>query len=287
MRTYLAVVTEGSFTGGAERLGISKALTSKYIGQLEEHLGVRLLNRTTRRLNITEVGQVYYQRCQQLLDDIDELEAVVQEQQDAPRGRLKVSAPINFGERDLTYAVAEYLKSQPNMSVELVLADRFVNLIEEGFDLAVRIGQLADSSLIARRLASMRVVVCTSPEYFKHSYKPIHPKDLSSHNCVIDLNMQNPEQWSFKEKDKPLQVKVNGRFHVNSAMAVREMLLTGQGIGLCPMHVVEADIRSGQLQILFQEYEALEIGIFAVYPHSRHLAAKVRTFVDFLVEHFS
>ncbi|WP_455197957.1 LysR family transcriptional regulator, partial [Kaarinaea lacus] len=195
MRTYIAVVSAGSFTGGAERLGISKALASKYIGQLEDHLGVRLLNRTTRRLNLTEVGQGYFQRCQQLLDELDELEASVLEQQDAPRGKLKVAAPSNFGEKNLARAVAEYLKTQPNMSIELVLADRFVNLVEEGFDLAVRIGELADSSLIARRLASMRMVVCAAPEYLKKNNIPADPQELAMHNCLIDTNMRDPDQW--------------------------------------------------------------------------------------------
>lgn len=287
MRTYVAVVTAGSFTGAAERLGISKALTSKYVGQLEDHLGVRLLNRTTRRLNVTEVGQAYYQRCQQLLDDMDELEAAVREQQDAPQGRLKVAAPSSFGEMYLTRAVADYLKEWPNVTVELVLADRFVNLVEEGFDLAVRIGQLADSNLIARRLAPMRIVVCASPEHLDRDGIPAHPKELMSRNCVIDTNIKDPEQWPFKEQGRNFRVKVNGRFHANSAMAVREMLLAGEGIGVCPMYIVEEDVRVGQLQVVLQEYEAIELGIFAVYPHSRHLAAKVRTFVDFLVQHFA
>lgn len=287
MRTYVAVVSSGSFTGAAERLGISKALTSKYVGQLEDHLGVRLLNRTTRRLNVTEIGQAYYLRCRQLLDDMAELEAAVREQQEAPRGRLKVAAPTSFGETHLTRAVADYLQEWPNVTVELVLADRFINLVEEGFDLAVRIGRLADSTLIARRLAPMRIAACASPEYLDREGVPAHPTELVSRNCVIDTNIQDPEHWVFKEKDDDFRVKVNGRFHANSAMAVREMLLAGEGIGVCPMYIVEEDVRAGRLQIVLQEYEALELGVFAVYPHSRHLAAKVRTFGDFLVQHFS
>jgi DNA-binding transcriptional LysR family regulator len=235
---------------------------------------------------VTEVGQAYYQRCRTLLDDMDELEAAVREQQEAPRGRLKVAAPTSFGEMFLTRAVADYLKEQPNVTVELVLADRFVNIVDEGFDLAVRIGQLADSSLIARRLAPMRVAVCASPERLKRAGVPAHPKDLVSHTCIIDTNIHDPEQWPFKELGRSFRVKVNGRFYVNSAMAVREMLLADGGIGLCPMYIVEEDVRSGRLQVVLQEYEALEHGVFAVYPHSRHLAAKVRTFVEFLVQHF-
>jgi DNA-binding transcriptional LysR family regulator len=287
MRIYATVVAAGSFTGAAERLGISKALTSKYIGQLEEHLGVRLLNRTTRRLNVTEVGQAYYQRCRQLLDDMDELEAAVRQQQQAPQGRLLVAAPSTFGEMYLTRAVAAFLAEQPGVSVELVLADRFVNIVDEGFDLAVRIGSLADSSLIARRLAPMRVALCASPDYLKSAGVPAHPRQLASLNCVIDTNIQDSEQWAFKEQGRSFRVKVTGRFRVNNALAVREMLLAGHGVGRCPLYVIEDDIRAGRLDVLLQEYEAIEFGIYAVYPHNRHLGAKVRTFVDFLVRRFS
>lgn len=286
MRTYAAVVAAGSFTGAAERLGISKALSSKYVGQLEEHLGARLLNRTTRRLNVTEVGQAYYQRCRQLLDDMEELEAAVRQQQEAPQGRLLITAPTTFGEMYLTRAVADYLKEQPGVSVELVLADRFINIVDEGFDLAVRIGQLADSSLIARRLAPMRVALCASPDYLKRAGVPAHPQELTSFHCVIDTNIQDPEQWTFKEQGRSFRVKVNGRFRVNNALAVREMMLAEQGIGFCPLFVIEEDILTGRLKVLFQEYEAAKYGIYAVYPHNRHLAAKVRTFVDFLVRRF-
>jgi DNA-binding transcriptional LysR family regulator len=287
MRTYAAVVAAGSFTGAAERLGLSRALTSKYVGQLEEHLGVRLLNGTTRRLNVTEVGQAYYQRCRQLLDDMDELEAAVRQQQEAPQGHLIVAAPTTFGEMYLTRAVADYLQVQPGVSVELVLADRFVNIVDEGFDLAVRIGKLADSSLISRRLAPARIALCASPDYLNSAGVPAHPRELEALHCVIDTNIQDPEQWPFQEQGQSFRVKVNGRFRVNNALAVREMLLAGQGIGLCPFYVIEEDVRAGRLQVMLQEYEAMDYGIYAVYPHNRHLAAKVRTFVDYLADHFA
>lgn len=286
MRTYAAVVVAGSFTKAGEHLGISTALASKYVGQLEEHLGVRLLNRTTRRLNVTEAGQAYYQRCRQLLDEIGELEAAVRQEQEVPQGRLVVTAPTTFGETHLTRAVTIYLQEHPKVDVELVLSDRFVDIVDEGFDLAVRIGQLADSSLIARRLAPARIVLCASPDYLGSSGIPASPKDLEVHQCVIDTNIRDPEQWLFSEKGKSFRVKVNGRFRVNNALAVREVLLAGQGIGLCPLYVVDEDIRAGRLQILLQEYEAMEYGIYAVYPHNRHLAAKVRTFVEFLADYF-
>lgn len=286
MRTYAAVVAAGSFTKAGEHLGISTALASKYVGQLEEHLGVRLLNRTTRRLNMTEVGSAYYQRCRQLLDEIGELEAAVRQQQEVPQGRLVVPAPTTLGETYLTRAVSIYLQEQPKVNVELVLSDRFVDIVDEGFDLAVRIGQLADSSLIARRLVPARIVLCASPNYLDSSGVPVSPKELEAHQCVIDTNIQDPGQWLFSDRGRSFRVKVNGRFRVNNALAVREALLAGQGIGLCPLYVVEEDIRVGRLKILLQEHESMEYGIYAVYPHNRHLAAKVRTFVDFLADYF-
>ena len=287
MRTYAAVVATGSFTAAADRLGISKALTSKYVGQLEDRLGVRLLNRTTRKLSVTEVGQVYYQRCGQLLEDFEELEAAIKDQQSAPQGNLVVAAPTTFGENQLTQAVADYLDEQPGVSVELVLADRFVNIVDEGFDLAVRIGKLPDSNLIARKLAPVRVVACASPDYLSRHGTPSHPNELESHVCVIDTNIPPPGHWPFEEEGQSFSVKVTGRFRANSAFSVRNTILADHGIGLCPNYIVDKDIREGRLKILLQEYEAFEFGIYAVYPHNRHLAAKVRTFINFLIQRFN
>lgn len=283
MKTYVAVVAVGSFTGAGKRLGISTALASKYLRQLEEHLGARLLNRTTRRLNTTEAGQAYYQRCRQILDDIDELEAAVRDQQAIPKGKLLVAAPTTLGESYLTRAVAEYLDEQPGVTVELVLSDRFVNIIDEGFDLAVRIGDLEDSSLIARRLAPARIVTCAAPAYLAREGTPEHPAVLASHSCIIDTNFRGGDNWPFQEAGRRFGVKVNGRLLANNALAVREALLAGQGIGLSPTFAVGEDVKAGRLKLILESYEVFDGGIYAVYPHNRHLAAKVRTFVDFLV----
>ncbi len=288
MRTFAAVVDTGSFTQAAERLGISKALTSKYVGQLESHLGVRLLQRTTRRLRVTEVGQAYYQRCRQLLDDLDELEAAARSEQATPQGRLRIAAPVLLGEGHLTRMVAAYLHEQPEVTVELVLADRYVDLIDEGFDLALRIGRLADSSLIARRLSPMHVVLCAAPEYLARAGTPTELVELAKHTCVIDTNIQDAEQWVLQRDgaEEAERVRVRGRFGANSAQAVREMLVAGGGIGLCPRYVVNADLRDGRLVQLLPDYRAQEYGIYVLYPHNRHLAAKVRSFVNFLLERF-
>ena len=286
MRTYAAIVTTGSFTAAAERLGISKALTSKYLGQLEEHLGVRLLNRTTRKLNMTEAGQAYYSRCRQLLDELDELEAAIRDQQEAPQGKLVISAPTTFGEARLTRAIAEYLDQHPRVVIELLLADRYVSLVDEGFDLAIRIGNLADSSLIARRLTSTPIILCAAPGYLAQAGTPQHPAELQSHHCIIDTNFDSPENWPFHVDGKRVSIKINGQFRVNNALAAREMALAGQGIALCPGYVLEKDLKAGRLTALLDHYNPLDYGIYAVYPHNRHLAAKVRSFVDFLIRHF-
>jgi DNA-binding transcriptional LysR family regulator len=286
MRTYAAVVSTGSFTAAAERLGISRALTSKYVGQLEDHLGVRLLNRTTRRLNVTEVGRAYFERCRQLVDEVDELESAVSDQQTAPRGRLLIAAPTTFGEMFLAQAVARYLDEYPEVSIELVLADRFVNLVDEGFDLAVRIGNLQDSSLIARRLASCRLVVCASHEYLRRIGTPAHPSDLERHCCIYDTNQGSGNSWPFRDIDHRFSVSVKGNLRVNGAVAVREAMLAGQGIGYSPAYAIGDELRTGKLKIILENYESDELGIYAVYPHNRHLATKVRSFIDFLITHF-
>lgn len=286
MKTYVAVVNAGSFTGAADRLDISKALTSKYVKQLEEHLGVRLLNRTTRRLSVTEVGEAYYQRCQQVLDDIEELELSASDEHTVPRGRLLVSAPTTFGEFYLARAVARYQEEYPEVSVELALSDRFVNIVDEGFDLAVRIGTLQDSSLIARRIAPSRVVVCAAPDYLARAGIPSHPRELESYSCVVDTNLRSVDKWTFQDGGNRITVKVNGRFRVNNAIAVREALLAGQGIGYVPTYAIGNELKSGKLKMILSDYEVSGGGIYAMYPHNRHLAAKVRTFVNFLVQRF-
>ena len=286
MKTYAAVVTTGSFTRAAERLDISKALASKYVRQLEEHLGVRLLNRTTRRMSVTEVGEAYYKRCKQVLDDIEELESATSDQQAAPRGTLLISAPATFGEFYLARAVARYQEEYPEVSVEMALSDRFVNIVDEGFDLAVRIGTLQDSSLIARRIAPSRVVVCASPGYLARKGVPHHPRELESHCCVVDTNLRSLDKWMFDEGGDVFAVKVKGRFRVNNAIAVREALLAGQGIGYVPTYAIGDELKNGKLEIILESFEGSGSGIYAVYPHNRHLASKVRTFVDFLVRRF-
>lgn len=287
MRTFAAVVTAGSFTAAADRLGTSTKLTSKYVRQLEERLGVQLLNRTTRSLALTEVGQAYFERCVHLLEEFDELEAAIQDRQSAPRGRLLVSASTAFGESYLTRAIAGFLSEQPDISIDLRLTDRFVNIVDEGFDLAIRIAKMDDSSLIARKIVPMHIILCASPEYLAEHSTPQQPGDLTRHNCIVDTNFKKGANWPFMIEGKMTTISVQGMFLVNSATSAREMALAGQGIALCPSHVIGDDLQSGHLISLLKNYDAFDPNLYAVYPHNRHLATKVRVFVDYLVKYFS
>ncbi len=286
MRTFVAIVDGGSFRVGAERLEMSTALASKYVSQLESRLGQRLLNRTTRSLSLTESGAVYLERCRQLVEDFDQLEAALSNQQQSPTGRLVVSAPLTFGEQHIAAAVSLFLARYPDVSVDLRLADRFVNLVDEGIDVAIRIAELRDSSLFARRLVPVEIVVCASPDYLEQHAAPEHPNDLQDHACVIDTNFRGGDLWPFKDNGEGLTIKVRGRIKVNSATATRELLLRGNGIGMIPGYAVAADLQAGRLVRLLDDFDAANLSLHAVYPHNRHLAAKVRAFIDFLADYF-
>ena len=282
MRSFAAVAAEGSFTAGGRRLGLSTKLVSKYVRQLEERLGVQLLNRTTRSVALTDVGRVYYERCLHLLDAFDEVEAAVQDRHSKPRGRIRMTAPTSFGEQHLTHLLAGFLQQEPEISIDLELTNRHVSLVEEGFDLGLRISSLADSSMIARKLAPMRVVVCAAPAYLERAGRPDHPAALVTHDCIIDTNFRVAPHWPFIVEDAPVSVTVSGRFHVNTPRATAEMAAAGLGVALCPLYAAQAYIDRGELEILFAEQEAIDFSIYAIYPHNRHLTARVRALVDYL-----
>lgn len=287
MRCFTSVVKARSFTKAAAQLGLSTNLASKYVRQLEERLGVRLLNRTTRSLALTEAGQAYFDRCIVVLEDFDQLEAAVQHRHQALKGHLLVSAPNSLGVEILMRGVTAFIQQQPDISIELRLSDRLVNIVDEGFDLAIRIGELSDSSLIARRLGSIPSFVCASPEYLAAHGTPQHPDDLGDHICLIDTNYQSGTHWPFVDQGQRVRVNVQGRIRVNSVVAIREAALRGGGIAWCPGFEVARDIKLGRLTPLLQPFLDQSLGIYALYPHNRHLAAKIRAFVDFMVVFFA
>ncbi len=286
MRVFAKVVEAGSFSGAARRLGISNALASKYIGQLENRLKARLLNRTTRKVSPTEVGRAYYDRCVDILERIGELEDAVQLQMGTPRGHLRIAGPRIIGEEVLADCVNDFLTKHDQITVDLVLEERLVDIVSEGFDLAVRIGKLEDSSLIARRIASYRYVLCASPAYLEKAGEPTQPKDLTTHICIINSVISRSNQWEFLIAGKRTSITVKPRARVNAARPIRNMVAAGHGIGLCLLPIVEADIAAGRMVRILQDFEAYDRSVYVIYPHSRHLAAKVRAFVDHAVDWF-
>ena len=282
MRAFAAVAAAGSFTGGAARLGLSTKLVSKYVGQLEERLGVRLFNRTTRSVGLTDVGQAYLDRCVGLLDELDDIEAAVQDRHTQLKGRIRMTAPTTYGECELTRSLAVFLRREPGVRIELHLTDRHVSLVEEGFDLGLRIATLADSSMVARKLASMRVVLCAAPDYLDRAGRPADPLALADHACIIDTNFRVAPNWPFIVGGERITVKVDGPFHVNTPHAACEMAVAGLGIALCPLYAAGPAIADGRLEVLFAEKEAFDFGVYALYPSNRHLTARVRALVDHL-----
>ena len=285
---FVQVVDSGSFTTAAERLKLSKSVVSKYVTRLENRLGARLLNRTTRRLSLTEIGRAFYTRSQRGLQELEEANAEVLRLQSAPRGTLRINTPMSFGILHIAPALADFLSRYPELSVEMNLDDRKVDLIEEGFDLAVRISDLPDSSLVARKLGPCRHVVCASPEYLQRHGTPQTPEDLREHNTITFRYQESPSEWRFlSPEERYVSVAVSGSIQMNNSLALRETLLQGGGITLTPTFVVGADIRAGRLQPLLPNYRTLELSIYIIYPQRQHLSPKVRAFVDFMVERIS
>jgi DNA-binding transcriptional LysR family regulator len=287
MRAFRSVADTGSFSAAGRALGRSKTVISKLVADLEAHLGTRLLNRTTRRVSLTEAGQVYHARCVQLLSDLEEMESTVRDAQSNPRGRLRVAGPQTFGELYLVPALHDFALCHPGISIELTLTDRFVDLVEERFDLGIRIADLADSSLVARRLGEMRLIACAAPSYLTAHGRPRAPQDLTAHDCIVDTNFRQPWLWPFDGGGRRTTVRVAGRFTVNSARAACELAVAGAGVVLAPNFVADPHLAAGRLEALLPEWTSGVRGIHAVYPHRRHLALRLRMLIDFLAGRFA
>jgi DNA-binding transcriptional LysR family regulator len=286
MRVYACVVDAGGFSAAARRLGLSKALASKYVGQLEQRLGVCLLNRTTRKLTPTEIGKAYYARCARIVGEVEDLEGSLHADHATPRGHLRIAGPRIFGEDALVGCVTAFLEKHAGVSVDLVLDERTVDIVAEGFDLAVRIGELADTRLIARRITSYRYALCASPEYLAGAGAPVTPEAVTGHACIVNSAISPTNHWLFMVEGKRRSVAVRPRIRVNCGRSVRDLALAGHGIGLCLLPTVQEDLAAGRLVRLLEPYEAYDRTVHAVYPHSRYIAGKVRAFVDHLVDHF-
>ena len=286
IRAFVAVAEARSFTQGARKLDVSGAQVSKLVARLENRLGARLLNRTTRDVSLTETGQAYLERSRDLLEEFDALEMSVRDQS-GPSGNLKVSAPVSFGKDQLTPALLDFASNCLAVSLDVHFSDRMVNLVEEGFDVAVRIGHLQDSSLVARRLAAVRMVTCASPAYLAGAGVPRTLEELGAHEAILDTNVRDATVWRFGRGAAVEDVRVHGRLRFNGADACVEAALRGFGILRTPAFAAAEELRAGRLEPILCNYEPEEIYVHAVYPHARHLAAKVRGFVDFLAQRYA
>jgi DNA-binding transcriptional LysR family regulator len=288
MQIFVRVAALGSLSAAARSLGISQTMATKHVGGIEERLGVKLLHRTTRRLTLTEAGRRYLESAERILAEVEEAEAAASAERVEVRGMLRVNAPLSFGFREVAPLMAEFSRLHPAVTVDLGLNDRFVDLIEEGWDVAVRIGRLRASTMIARRIAPCRLVVCGSPAYLQERGTPKTVADLTEHNCLgYTLSRAlGPDEWAFDAEGK-VKIPIKGNLRVNNGDALVAAAVAGQGLIYEPTFVVSEELRAGRLMALTLDYPPLELpGVFAVYPADRHPPAKVRAFVDFLAQRF-
>lgn len=287
IEAFVQVAETNSFSEAARRLRTSKSVISRQVSALETELGARLFHRTTRSLTLTEAGQGYFSRVGQILADLEEANLAVTQLQSAPRGTLRINAPMSFGFLHLAPALPDFMARYPEVELDVSMTDRFVDLVDEGFDLAVRIAALQDSSLIARRLAPIRLAVCASPDYLQRHGVPQLPQDLRAHACIVNSNIPSAGEWKFLGADgKPLSVKVESKIAINNGDALRVAALGGLGLTILPTFIVGRDLQAGTLVSVLSDYLAQPLGLHAVYHHARHLSPKVRAFVDFLAERF-
>jgi DNA-binding transcriptional LysR family regulator len=286
MQAFVAVVDAGSFVKAAEALNLSKAAVSRYIGELESRLGVRLLHRTTRKLSTTEDGEIFHTRCRELLAVVDEAEGEITAHAGEAAGQLKVNVPVTFGLLHLAPLWAEFMTRHPKVTLDVTLSDRVVDLVDEGYDLAVRIARLPSSSLISRKLTSTRMVLCASPTYLRDHGVPANPSEIASHAVMAYTLLSMGENWEFVGPQGSVSVRVAPRMRSNSGETCCAAALKHQGIVLQPAFLVDPHLRSGALVEVIPQYRSIELGVYAVYPTRKHVTAKVRLMIDFLVEAF-
>jgi len=287
MQAFCAVVDAGSFVKAAEVLGFSKPAVSRYVADLEARLGVRLLHRTTRRLSLTEEGSVFNARCRELLSGVEEAEAEISSRSGAARGLLRVNVPVTFGIQHLSPLWETFHELHPMVRLDVTLSDRVVDVVEEGYDLAIRIATLPSSSLISKRLASTRVVLCASPQYLESHGVPSHPSELADHQVISYSYWSGGDNWQFDGPDGTVSVTIKPWMHTNNGDTCRAIALAHQGVVLQPTFLIGDDLAAGRLVEILPEYRSIELGIYAVYPTRKHVAPKVRALVDFLAEQLS
>lgn len=283
IKVYVNVVETGSFTAASERMGISRATASQYVAQLEEHLGGRLLNRTTRHVSTTESGRIYFERCKDILDNLEEADDLVSGLSGIPKGTLRISVPSVFAERHVVPLISEFTRIYPEVKVELMVSDRYVDLVYEGYDLAIRVTKIEDSDLIARRLACCHHVIIASPDYLKNKPPLLTPDDLKNHSCLL-YSYTTGAKWPFFKYGKDYSVKVLPVMTSNNPEVLLEAAINGMGITIMPTFIASDAIRRGDLQTVLDDYESLKLDIYAVYTSRHYLPTKIRVFIDFMKE---
>lgn len=286
MAVFAAVVEQASFSAAADSLGISTPVVSKRVSALEQALGARLLNRTTRRLSMTEAGSVFYEHCARMVAEARQGAEAVARLNDAPRGNLRITAPITFGSHQIARVLPDFFERYPEIQVQMELSDRQVDLAEEAFDLAIRLTGQPPENLAARRLTSARRIACATPDYWAKNGKPATPSDLYRHNCIIYEPNPNFNRWYFQGPDGLETVSVSGNFRVNNTEAMLEAALAGAGVVMLTSFASERHIASGELEPVLQDYVSPETDVYVLYLPTRYLSTKARVFIDFLVERY-
>ena len=283
---FVGVINAGSFTAAARALGHSTSYVSKEITRLEKRLGSRLLNRTTRTISLTDVGRAYYERCSQIVIDAENAERSINQLQDRPRGLLRINAPASFGSKYLLDVLPLFMHRYPEVKLEVEFNDRLIDVVAEGYDVVIRVGEIKDTNLVARKFTSSKGVVVASPDYLKRMGCPKTVEELTQHDCIAYSLLPTPTVWDFYKDGKRSSVTVDPRAMCNSAEIEVAMLKQGIGITRLPLFTCEQEVASGDLQIILEDYDQIQLDVFAVYPHRQYLTAKVRAFVDFVVNAF-
>lgn len=288
LKTVVAVVETGSFTAASERLNISKALVSKYIGEIEAKLNVRLFNRTTRKISLTESGAHYYDHALSLLEKYHAMVDDVVGEQATPKGLLKVSAPVAFGELQLASLLPLFNARYPDVNIDLFLINSAVDMLEEGIDVRIKVGKVTDSTMIARHLCDVPLKLCATPQYIAEHGMPKTPADLRQHHCIVDSNFTMGRQWHFTAPNGQSEsVLIHSKVAINSPQAIMNMVKANGGIGLITNHVVQNALQTGELIELLKGYQSLTFGLYLLYPHRKYVPRKVACFIEFMINKFA
>lgn len=287
MAVFVGVITAGSFTAAARSLGHSTSYVSKEITRLEKRLGSRLLNRTTRTISLTDAGRAYYECCSQIVIDAENAERSINQLQETPGGLLRINAPVSFGTTHLLNVLSQFMHRYPEIKLEVEFNDRIIDVVAEGYDVVIRVGEIKDTNLIARKITSSRGVMVASPDYLKRKGYPQQAEDLSRHDCIAYSLLPAPTQWNFYKQGVRTSITIDPRAMCNNAALEVSMLVHGIGITRIPLFICEQEVANGELEIVLDDYDHIKLDVFAVYPHRQYLTAKVRAFVDFVVDAFA